>query len=191
MKGVYLSFYFCRFVMEKNNEKKTSEGKKILILLILLFLLFPVLCYSFYYVGYKKAATNLDKSSLEQKDLIVADNLSDAGDLPVNGTDSEVSEEQIDIPGYSKLTVDENESIIPLMNLDTNSVYFVYTIFEGDKKLLETEAIPPNKQLNVDFYELLEGKKGIHKLLFVIDTFDVESKRQCNGASQDVSITVE
>ncbi len=174
--------------MEEKREKNSGEVKKAITIVILLLLLLPVICYSFYYIGYNKGTK--PENPTEKKELNIAQNLSDAGDLPVNGEDSLVSEEQIDIPGYAKLTVDEEVSYISLMNLDTNTVYFVYSIYEGDNLLFKTDAIPPNKQLDVNFYELLEGKKGPHNLLFVIDTFDIETHRQCNGASQDVVITV-
>lgn len=170
-----------------NDEKKSSKKRVIILLLLLIFI--PILCYAGYNLGYKKAVENL--IGLQGENLDVEKNLYDAGDLPVNGETSNVSEEKIDIPGYAKLTVDKDVPYISLMNLDTNTVYFVYSIYEEDRLLLKTDAIPPAKQIDTNFYELLGGNKGKHNLLFVIETYDLNTFKQCNGASQDVVVTVE
>lgn len=162
------------------------------VLSIFLLILIPVICYASYANGYQKALNKLDNpTTLEGENLTISENISDAGDLPVNGYNSNVSSERIDIPGYAKLSISADNPNIPLMNLDSNSVYFVYTIVEDGNVLLKTDAIPPNKQIDVNFYDLLNNKVGIHNTEFIIETFDIETLMQCNGATQDVEIIIE
>ena len=73
-------------------------------------------------------------------------------------------------------------------NMQVLHEYFVYTISEGDKVIYETKAIEPNKMVSVNLKELLS--KGEHNLSFAIATYDVKNQTACNGATQDVTVTV-
>lgn len=110
------------------------------------------------------------------------------GEMPQNGEQSKANSESIEIPGYADLYVSEENPEIQLINPKGNTVYFVYTISEGDKVIYETKAIEPNKMVSVNLKELLS--KGEHNLSFAIATYDVKNQTACNGATQDVTVTV-
>ena len=110
------------------------------------------------------------------------------GNMPQNGEQSESNAESIEIPGYSELYVSTENPTIQLINPDGYTVYFVYTILEGQDVVYETKAIEPNKMVEVNLKELLE--KGEHNLSFVISTYDIETQAGCNGATQEVKLVV-
>jgi hypothetical protein len=58
----------------------------------------------------------------------------------------------------------------------------------GDEILYETKAIEPNKMVSLNIKDLLDV--GEYNLSFVISTYDVETQTPCNGATQEVTVTV-
>lgn len=110
------------------------------------------------------------------------------GNMPSNGEQSKANSESIEIPGYAELYVSSENPEIQLINPENNTVYFIYTIKENNKIIYETKAIEPNKMISLNLKEILEV--GEHNLSFVISTYDIETQAPCNGATQDVKVTV-
>lgn len=110
------------------------------------------------------------------------------GSMPQNGEQSQASAESIEIPGYANLYVSTSNPEIQLINPEGNTVYFIYTIMNGDETLYETKAIEPNKMVSLNIKDLLDV--GEYNLSFVISTYDVETQTPCNGATQEVTVTV-
>ena len=151
------------------------------ILLLFLFCFLLIGCI----IGYKSCSPdtpslpNLEKESGEDWD----------GDLPSNGKNSEANSESTQIPGYTDLYVSAENPEIQLINPEGNTVYFQYTISENDTTIFETKAIAPNKMVTCNLKELLPV--GEHTLNFSISTYDIETEAACNGATQEVKLTVE
>ena len=110
------------------------------------------------------------------------------GNMPQNGKQSKANTDSIEIPGYANLYVSSENPNIQLINPTGNTVYFVYTLLENDTTIYESKAIEPDKMINVNLKELLPI--GTHTISFKISTYDVETQAACNGATQEVTITV-
>lgn len=108
--------------------------------------------------------------------------------VPISEEYREPILETIDIPGYADMTLDASYRDINLKNPEGNTVYFVYTLSENDEVVYETNAIIPGEMVKVDAYELLGT--GEHDLMISIATYDVETEGSCNGASQEIKVTV-
>lgn len=110
------------------------------------------------------------------------------GNMPQNGEQSKANSESIEIPGYSKLYVSSESPTIQLINPTGNTVYFVYTILENDSIVYESKAIEPSKMIYANLKELLPV--GTHDVTFKISTYDTETQAACNGATQEVQVTI-
>ena len=121
--------------------------------------------------------------------LNIADTEDWDGSMPRNGRDSEADSGSIEIPGYANLYVSKADPDIALVNPDSNDVYFTYTVVEDNKTIYETDAIPPGKMVKMPAGSLLSA--GEHDIVLKINCFDVETEESCNGADQNVKITVE
>lgn len=123
----------------------------------------------------------------------IADQLIPGTDLEVR-QEQEVEMEYIEIAGYMDLLVYEGHQEINLINLEGNTVYQAYTIYEGDNKLFETDLIPPGKAVKWNAYEDLDT--GMHEVIFDISTYDYIVDEEgnasvggaCNGAKNKVEI---
>lgn len=108
--------------------------------------------------------------------------------------EQEAEMEYIEIAGYMDLLVYEGHQEINLINLERNTVYQAYTIYEGDNKLFETDLIPPGKAVKWNAYESLDA--GVHEVIFDISTYDYIEDEEgnasvggaCNGARNTVEI---
>lgn len=138
----------------------------------------------------------IEKYTEENEDNIVgkiAENLIPETGLEVR-QEEQVEMEYIEIAGYMDLLVYEGHQEINLINLEGNTVYQTYTIYEGDKKIYETDLIPPGKAVKWNAYESLDA--GMHEVIFDIATYDyvvdeegnVSVGGACNGAKDTVSI---
>lgn len=96
--------------------------------------------------------------------------------------------ETIDIPGYMDMNLNSEKPAVNLTNPKGNTVYFIYHLFEGDNEFYSTDAIKPGEMVTCDVKSLLG--EGTHRVLFQIDTYDVETESVCNGAKQEVSVTI-
>lgn len=128
------------------------------------------------------------------------------GELARSGTESAALIESIAIPGYSNIVVSSSEPYLSLINPQGNSVYMVYAIYDGDTLLFETGAIGPDKELDINLYELLcsqevsAGETGDSagevyskeewNIVLRIATYDCETYEPCNGATQKVHVTL-
>lgn len=98
--------------------------------------------------------------------------------------------ETIKIPGYANLKLTADKPNINLENPENNTVYITYEITDEDgNNIVTTDAITEGQMLPVDIYSKLS--KGEHTLNFLIKTYDKDTKAQCNGATQLVTVTVE
>lgn len=157
--------------------------KQSIIVPIILIVIFLGIIIGLLYNVFKPTSTTEDTPNLEFEQGDDWD-----GNMPSNGEQSEVNTESIEIPGYAELYISSENPEIQLINPEGNTVYFIYTIKENDVVIYETKAIEPNKMISLNLQELLEV--GEHNLSFVISTYDVETQAACNGATQDVKVTV-
>lgn len=97
--------------------------------------------------------------------------------------------ETIDVPGYSRVILNSSKKEMQLVNPEGNSVYFMYTLTEGDEEIHKTDAILPGNSVMVDLWSKLDA--GDHQVLLSISTFDIETEEACNGTSQRVTVVVE
>lgn len=97
--------------------------------------------------------------------------------------------ETIDIPGYGNMTLSEKKKEIQLINPEDNSVYFVYTLSEGDTEVYKTDAILPGNSVMADLWSILDA--GDHDITIAVSTYDVETEETCNGTAQTVNIMIE
>lgn len=153
--------------------------KKSLYPFILLFLLFSVLLSGIYF--------NADKIA----DKIGFD-LEDGKDW--NGENKKNNSKQIAdstvIPGFVPLEITKDDPYIQLGNPKENTVYFIYQIVDDKTKktVYQTNAIKPGKAVEWNPYEQL--KKGKYKLNIIISTYDLKTSRGCNGAKQQMDLTL-
>lgn len=112
--------------------------------------------------------------------------------------ENEIEEDFTEIPVYTSFTVDKKSPNIYLGNPEMNNVYFRYKVYlkpddgneiEESSILFDDESvIKPGRAFEVNLYELLET--GEYKVIVDISTFSMEDETQCNGATQEVKITV-
>ncbi len=123
----------------------------------------------------------------EKAPLEIAEGEQWNGQLPQNGEVSEADTGSIEIPCYSAIFLKQSETL-NLINPKGNDVYFVYTIYDENKKeIYKSKAIKPDNILPVvvDFLDV-----GEHNLVFEISTFDIKTESPCNGATLDVKLTI-
>lgn len=173
------------YVLVFDNTYVAITKNNILIPIILLFVLIGVIITCL--VMFNKPNKNEDITPTENLEIEQGSEWD--GEMPQNGEQSKANAESIEIPGYADLYVSTESPEIQLINPEGNTVYFVYTISEGDNVIYETKAIEPNKMVSVNLKELLSN--GEHNLSFAISTYDVTTQTACNGATQDVTVTVQ
>ena len=108
-----------------------------------------------------------------------------------NGAISEAGQGEIEIPGYSSLYASKKEPNIQLSNPKVNDVYFKYIIKDTktDKTIFESDLIEPGKALLWDAGN--ELKKGEYVFNFYIQTFDIKTLANCEGAcNRNVSLII-
>ena len=105
------------------------------------------------------------------------------GQLPQNGERPMAGDDEgIEIPGYSQVYGPE----IQLINPANNDVYFAYKIYKDETLVYETKLISPNQVATFNSVDALGV--GRHQVRFEIDTYDMETNEQCNGATMNVEI---
>lgn len=163
------------------------EKKKIIVLCLLIFLsgvsVFAI------YQCLKVNTRNSEILNIEDEKtpLEIAEGEQWNGQLPQNGDISEADMGNIEIPCYANIFFKKGEKL-NLINPKGNDVYFVYTIYDENKKeIYKSKAIKPDNILpvTVDFLDV-----GEHNLVFAISTFDIKTESPCNGATLDVKLTV-
>lgn len=161
------------------------KKRKIIAICILIFLLMCVGVLAYPNVNNR----NSEIINMEDKKtpLEIAEGEQWNGQLPQNGEVSEADTGSIEIPCYSDIFLKKGETL-NLINPKGNDVYFVYTIYDKDKKeIFKSKAIKPDNILPVvvDFLDV-----GEHNLVFAISTYDIKTESPCNGAELDVKVTV-
>lgn len=94
-----------------------------------------------------------------------------------------------EFPGYVHLHLTEEQPYVYLTNPKGNTVYMVYTIYNGEEIIYETDAIEPGKEIETNLREILEP--GNYILKFVQSTYDITTQATCNGTNQEVDIIIE
>lgn len=171
------------YVLVEDNIYIAVKKKNILIPIIIAFVVIGIIIWGIFI----STRTN-DVIVDDTPDLEFEDGTDWNGELPQNGEQSKANAESIEIPGYADLFVSTENPEIQLINPEGNTVYFVYSIYEEDKLIYETKAIEPNKMVSVNLKEILST--GEHKLSFAISTYDIKTQNACNGANQEVNVTV-
>ena len=138
----------------------------------LLLLLIPILCVSFFFL-INTASPDVSSPKTEGVDSL--------GDIK-NGKISQAGQGEIEMVGYSEISVSSKNPTVELINPSSNDVYFKYII--KDKKegetVFESELIQPGKAYLWDVRSALST--GKYTLDFYIQTFDVETLSNCEGA---------
>lgn len=176
------SNYIEGYIYVGNNEY-ICLNKNILPIIILLLGVIAAISISF--VAYEQLKP-VPEPVYEQQEI--ADGEKWDGQLPINGKEQEASTESIEIPGYAELYANAENPNIQLVNPDLNTVYFKYIIYENEKIIHETDLIRPGEKLDWNAYNDLTA--GQHQVNMVINTFDINTQAPCNGAKQNVSITI-
>lgn len=96
--------------------------------------------------------------------------------------------EHIKMPGYTNMTIDEDSSMVQLVNPNSDKVEVVYSIYENDNLVYESEKLQPKEKLNLDLKDKLTS--GAHELTFNITSYDIETGELCNGVTQNVEVYV-
>lgn len=153
--------------------------KKSLYPFILLLLLFGVLLSGIYFNADKIA----DKIGFDLEDGKDWD-----GENKKNNS-KQITDSTV-IPGFVPLEITKDDPYIQLGNPKENTVYFVYQIVDDKTKktVYQTNAIKPGKAVEWNPYEQL--KKGKYKLNIIISTYDLKTSRGCNGAKQQMDLTL-
>ena len=155
---------------ESTTEEKKRKRKKWIILLLLLLLLLLGL-------------TQCRACSIEEQVKELEAGTEWDGQLPQNGERPMAGDDEgIEIPGYSQVYGPE----IQLINPTNNDVYFVYKIYKDEKLVHETKLISPNQVATFNSVDTLGV--GRHQVRFEIDTYDMETNVQYNGATMNVEI---
>jgi len=156
---------------ESITEEKKRKRKKWIILLLLLLLLL---------LGLTQCRSC---SIIEEPVKELEDGMEWDGQLPQNGERPMAGDDEgIEIPGYSQVYGPE----IQLINPANNDVYFVYKIYQDETLVYETKLISPNQVATFNSVDALGV--GRHQVRFEIDTYDIETNKQCNGATMNVEI---
>lgn len=114
----------------------------------------------------------------------------DEGDTVPNQTTQNTEEEEyIEITVYPEMVVNADIPNIPLYNSENNTVYFVFSVYEGDTLLHQTGLIPPGYRVQWNAKEVLEV--GEHDITMVIECYDVETQEPCDGATTHCIVVVE
>lgn len=92
------------------------------------------------------------------------------------------SVETMQVPGYDTQIVDEEHPYVQLKNVEDNTVYLKYSVYNKNKELLyESQLIAPGKVCDRwDAYKAL--KKGTHNIQFIVKAYDYESIEECMSA---------
>lgn len=165
---------------KKRTVKVVRYYKKSLIPFFLLIMFFVILLGSLWFNRGKIS----ELTGIDLDDMIDWD-----GENKKN--DSQEIKEQTTIPGFVDLKITKDDPEIQLGNPKENTVYFVYTITnkKTNKVVYQTKGIKPGKAVMWNPYDNL--KKGTYDLAVVIDAYDLETMRGCNGANQKMKLTLE
>lgn len=123
--------------------------------------------------------------------LNIEDNYNKPDDYDNDGSKGDV--EYITINGFDDCTVSSDKKYIELGNSADNDVYLVYKVIDSatDKELYSTDAIEPSKTHYWNAWETLRSYRGSQvKVRLLIQSYDVATQSQTNGAVQDFIITV-
>lgn len=102
--------------------------------------------------------------------------------------EKEEDDRKISIPGYSGITINSTQSQVPLINPEVNNVLFKYTVMIDNQNVFETDLFPPGKAILFDARERLGP--GVFTGYLLIETFDLETQAQYNGAKVNISISI-
>lgn len=158
---------------EKIKNASTKKRKKWIVLVFLIIILL---------LGLTKC--QLDFKTDTTNNILELENGQEwNGQLPQNGEVSEAgNQESISIPGYSMVYGPE----IQLINPADNDVYFIYKIYKDESLVYESKLISPNHVAIFNASDVLG--QGRHQVQFQIETYDMETQQQYNGANMNVEI---
>ena len=135
------------------------KKKKILCLILLIVLI--ILIILFHLLNIDNNAIQTNKISDTQSDIFFESR-------------NEITTGTTDFYGSDEIRVSEKHPCVELVNLDSNDVYFKYSVYLNDQLIKETDLISPGKMERLNIYELLD--KGEYTLDYFITTYDVDQK---------------
>lgn len=86
-------------------------------------------------------------------------------------------------------TVDGENRTVQLVNYEQNDVYLCYDVYMDDTFLGSTGAFKPGYKVDYDLYSLLL-KKGTHRIVFKIKSYDLKTKEPLAVYNNPVDIIV-
>ena len=99
----------------------------------------------------------------------------------------------IDIPLVHDIAVTKKAPYVKLYNPKTNTgkyyLQYAFYLVEGDELIYESNLVEPDYKFSVDFARLL--KKGEYDAYVKIRTFRISDLSECNGVTNNLTITVE
>lgn len=158
---------------------KCKKRRLLILLLLLLLAAVPASCFLM------RRSVPPSAPDTDQNPLKIADGVD--ADRPKK---DEGMENHTEIPVYKAFKVSTDEPYIYLGNPDINDVYFGYAIRNEDGSVLyETDAVvEPGRAFEIDLRGMLEP--GEHRLSIDISSYDLKTQEPCNGATQEVDVTV-
>lgn len=171
--------------MNQNNENNSKKKKIIIIITLIIIIILMLLC-CIGFKGCKDKENNPNNSPTPT--MPIDDSEIDWDKEHEKGEETIYEMEYTEIPGYANLYVSQDKQGINLHNPPQNTVYFKYSIYEKDKLLFESDLISPDKMVQWKAYEQLS--QGEHNLTFIVSCYDLKTQANCNGATQDVTLTV-
>ena len=99
-------------------------------------------------------------------------------------------QEYMSISGLEDMyKLSEQNKELFLINPEGNSVYSKYTIYSGDKVILKTDYVEPNKMYKANLYDLLD--KGTYHLRVIIESIDMEKHYECNAVELKTTVVID
>lgn len=100
---------------------------------------------------------------------------------------------RIDIPLVYDIVVSEKAPYVTLYNPKTNAdkyyLQYAFYLVEGDELIYESNLVEPEYKFSVDFASLLQ--EGEHEAYVKIKTYKISDLSECNGVTNNLTITVE
>lgn len=162
----------------------TLSGKQILLAIVLFFCMFTTSTLVIGSFVYLMTTDDPRTEAKKESELIVEQEKEYKPDTPES-----ISCDSMIIPGYQNLLVSRDKPCVKLNNPEGNTVYLEYILTEDDEVIYTTNAIKPGCMVEANLKQKLD--KGMHEIIFTINTYDIKTNKPCNGGVQVVNVKVE
>lgn len=176
--------------MENGNKNKDKSKSKVTIIILLLLLLLLLIVFTICFIMRDKGQKpgNISESIPQAIDQVPFN-----GGFNVQGDNEDTEpteEERTEFPLYSDMSFTEGQ-YVPLVNLESNTVYIDYAIYYQDKIVYESGMISPGNA--VPFYATEVFKEpGDYPVILYAYTYDINNPEvACIPLPFDLTITIE